>query len=289
LVCIGAQIAFLSRSIGGEVNAIERQQQSEESVDHEAKASEPPSSGIRRVLLVPRPTPRALPGKEVLPAPGVPETPRRERNKTSSFWPAPPEPMRPARPSKRGSPLTTTTHGFPEANLRAGATAARRSAPPPRPRVPASEVERPIAARPKLAVEAKKEPRELERVPPPPPSSKRKHTDQGWPPPSVAALDCKATDPRPRSVDPAAIVDAAIALVTPVVLDAQPEAGQNASVESAAIPAMPAPAANDVGLVANFDDDEIELPLTRTSSRARWIALTIVVALALAALAVLGR
>lgn len=227
--------------------------------------SEAPSSGIREArLVVPRPTPRALPGKEVLPAPGVPETPRRERNKTSSFWPAPPEPLKVARPSKRGTPLTTTTHGFPEASLRAGAPAARKSS-PPRPRPLDVEVEAMVEAAPKIA----SDPKPVDRVPPPPPRSKRKHTDQGWPPPAVGALD------EGSRIDVGAIaVEAAPA---PVVV--------------AAPHIEVLPVANDVVSAPVFavDDDEIELPFRRSSPRARWIVALVLVAIAVVALAAFAR
>src|SRR4051794_32613589 len=92
----------LLASMGAPVNAAERERSEESDVELSRSSSD---SGVHDArLLPPRPRPRELPGKEVLPAPGVPETPRRERNQPSSFWPAPPEPMKvpPARPSKRG-------------------------------------------------------------------------------------------------------------------------------------------------------------------------------------------
>ncbi len=248
-------------------HASERERSEESHAD--GPVSEAPSSGIREArLVVPRPRPRALPGKEVLPAPGVPETPRRERNMTSSFWPAPPEPMKVARPSKRGTPLTTRPLGFPEATLRAGAPAARKSS-PPRPRPVDSKVEAKIDVAADLHVAST-----LDRVPPPPPRSKRKHTDQGWPPPGVGALeegsriDARAAEPVP---EPVVAVSVAVA-VSVSESDAQPIAA-------------------DVALAPLFggDDEEIELPFRQGSARVRWIVALVAVALAVIALAAFAR
>ncbi|HVY45349.1 MAG TPA: hypothetical protein VHB21_05695, partial [Minicystis sp.] len=73
-------------------------------------ASKGPESGVR-------PAAKALPGRAVPPAPGVPEPPRpSKRQMTGRFWPAPPEPPRapdapPSRPS--ASWATTTSKGLP--------------------------------------------------------------------------------------------------------------------------------------------------------------------------------